>query len=106
MTIEAIENTPIYVKLPCKNELSPCKISFTYLSKGDLKIFMSEHCKMPNEEDCQRSVGKVKKMVIYAAEREKSFKNDFIYLSFLSYSGLAVEILVNYLEGDKDANSI
>lgn len=39
--VEIIESTPIYVKIPCKGMLSPCRIKFDYQSKGDVKIYMS-----------------------------------------------------------------
>ncbi len=45
--IEVIESTHIHAKVPCKGMLSPCKVMMNYLSKGNVKIFMSQNHKMP-----------------------------------------------------------
>ncbi len=56
----------------------------------------------PSEAECSSSVGKAKKMVIFAKDRDKEFSNEFIYLTFFSFSGMAVEINPRFTEEDKD----
>lgn len=64
---------------------------------------MSQTNKMPTAEDHERVSGKIRKMVVISEERDKQFKSDAIYLTFFSYSGLALEILVSYSEEGKEA---
>ena len=47
--------------------------------------------------------GKAKRMVIFAKDRDKEFSNDYIYLSFFSFSGISVCLTPHFTEEDKDA---
>ena len=67
-TVEVIEQTPIYLKVPSKNKSSPLRVHFEYLSSGDLKTYMSMTNTKPSEEDHSTSSGKVKKLVVYAKD--------------------------------------
>lgn len=59
--IEVIEDTPIYAKIPCSGYNSPCRIGFEYISKGDIKVFVSLSNKFPSPEDCSKAYNKVKR---------------------------------------------
>ena len=58
MEIEVIEQSYMYFKVYCKNQLSPAK--FTILpgrdaaKKYDLKMYLSVLSKEPSEADCQK----------------------------------------------------
>lgn len=50
-TSDIIENTPIYFKLDCKEQLVPCTIKIRYKTQGDLKIYVSTTNNMPSPSD-------------------------------------------------------
>lgn len=45
----------------------------------------------------------MKRFSVFAAGWEKIFQNDFIYLTFLSYSGVSIEVLSAFAEESKEA---
>ena len=95
--IEVIESTHIYAKIPCKGYYSPCRLSLEYYSKGNLKVFMSYSNKSPTNGDpntYNASYGKSKRLFFSAPGRDKTFQNEYIYLSFYSYEGISLGLKV------------
>lgn len=48
-------------------------------------------------------MGKSQRIVVAAADREKDFLNDYIYLCLLSYTGISIEVTARFQEEDKEA---
>lgn len=44
----------------------------------------------------------MKRITIYAKDREKQFSNDFIYLSFYSNQGVSIEVFSKFQEESKE----
>ena len=41
-------------RIPCKNELSPVKLSFQYIrGLSQFNIFASQLCELPNKDNCE-----------------------------------------------------
>ena len=70
--VEAIKETPIYCKIPCKNEFAPAKITFTYGPdfRNDMIVYVSLTNPMPSNENCIKSAKNPKNVIIQHPERD------------------------------------
>lgn len=55
-TIELMEGTNQYIKIPIAGKLPPVKFIFEFLNKGikDLKVYFSRKSKEPCEGNCEK----------------------------------------------------
>lgn len=71
--VEVIENMMIYCKIPAKFGYSPLKVKVNYLTKNDVKIYMSTRNKMPDAGNCDQEYIKPRIIRVWAEGREKKF---------------------------------
>mgnify|MGYP006286776929 CR=1 FL=1 len=60
---------------------------------------------MPDEKNCSYTFKKNKKFVLYPEQNGKIFKNDCIYISFTSYRGVSVQLLIDFHKGSSASPS-
>lgn len=53
-SVEVIENTPVYCRIPSKFLYPPAKIKFKHETKTDLKVYISTIYKTPDSKNSDR----------------------------------------------------
>ncbi|CAI2363852.1 unnamed protein product [Moneuplotes crassus] len=115
--VDLMPEIPVYCKIPCKDEYSPCKITLTMNEdkEPDIYSFSSLRVPMPSANKCSKSWKNSHVLKVYynyeevnphdTKKRDKyrsstslaeQFTNHFIYIGFLSYSGASMMVDVKF----------
>lgn len=81
VNVEVIEDMMIYCKIPAKFGYSPLKVKINYLTKNDVKIYISTKYKMPDASNCDQEYVKPRIIRVWAEGREKKFAGKLFYIT-------------------------
>ncbi|CAI2364791.1 unnamed protein product [Moneuplotes crassus] len=110
--VDLVPEIPVYCKIPCKDEYSPCKITLVMDSERgpDIYAYSSLRFPMPSASKCSRSWKNSKVLKVSYNYEElhpheegilnrsyksttslaNQFSNHFVYLTLLSYTGASM----------------
>eukprot|EP00347_Sterkiella_histriomuscorum_P006128 403353959 len=122
--IEVIEQTYILCKVNVKGQMTPARFNVQFkheMNSGigasnqlslnkrlqkqpDLKVFVSTHCKEPNEQNNDKAFINQRKFV-FSSPQDKHGKftsTDYLYLSFLSLAGCSIVVRITFPQEGND----
>jgi hypothetical protein len=108
--LELIEGIPVYCKIECTGQYGPCKFMFTYRGQGEIRVFASLTDIEPSEDQNNTMLNKPGRPKVFTVresydegryKRGQHFKNDFIYLKFLSPNKCDISVKAMFAEHQK-----
>lgn len=103
--IECVEGALIYCKVQCDDQYGPLKIVVKPRSNADLCAYLSLTNKRPGPNQHMRKIKNPKKISVGTTARDKKFHQEYIYISFISHVGAAIDISCTFSTAEQALGS-